>query len=536
MSSLFDISDAEVDNAEALIIAALRADHPHLDLRRGTVLRDLLVRPAAQLHARHVQSTNAILNKRALSILAADPNASAADVNAILSNFGMTLLSGARASGTLRVRVSTPADITLVPDTVFTGPTGKTYSPASTENVIVSRVGGDVLLRPGNAAGDYYFFDINVVATEAGTDAELAAGATVSADAGQIPQFISADTLTAISRGVAPETAAEAAARIPAAISARSPANAAGINAILSDPQHGNFTSLRHTSVVTAGAAMQRRGRVNALGIAVPGHVDCYVRDFGAPAYVRVEKTATRISDNAYKITLAPEDAPGFLFIAGITDADADGVSQLGSYPFTQLLTYASAGNDNHMVDASDATTFAGTVYQGAELTVTNVAHDAATLTMQVVACVCPGISAMHAYLTSDAVRPFYDLLVRAPRAARVSVSATVEASAGFDVAAAARSVVDFVNSTGFDGRILGSDITSVLIAAGAKSVELGNAGSGGLNLTARIPQLDGSETGISGRTLRLEHAADATQLIHKTTTVFVADLDSVTLRVREVA
>ena len=49
---LGDITQDQYDSAESIVIELLRTEYPSLDLRRGTVIRDLLVRPAAQMVAR----------------------------------------------------------------------------------------------------------------------------------------------------------------------------------------------------------------------------------------------------------------------------------------------------------------------------------------------------------------------------------------------------------------------------------------------------------------------------------------------------
>ena len=57
LESITSVTQTAYDQAEAAVIAMLRYNAPNLDLRLGTVLRELLVRPAASFYALNTSRT-----------------------------------------------------------------------------------------------------------------------------------------------------------------------------------------------------------------------------------------------------------------------------------------------------------------------------------------------------------------------------------------------------------------------------------------------------------------------------------------------
>lgn len=118
--SLLTVTQEKFDQAEAMVVSLLRDAMPNLDLRRGTVLRDLLVRPAATFYALEADRLAKAQATRSLETMATAPElATAEDVNAVLSNFAVTQRVGSKARGLARLSVAYSRAYTIDSGTVL---------------------------------------------------------------------------------------------------------------------------------------------------------------------------------------------------------------------------------------------------------------------------------------------------------------------------------------------------------------------------------------------------------------------------------
>ena len=108
--TLDSLTDEQLQTEAQLLVAMIRTKYPKLDLRRGTVLRDLLIDAdaavgamfAAQADEQRQSSSLLVLSERA----EAGEEIGTEDVNAVLSNFNMESVSGTKAKGYVSVLVS----------------------------------------------------------------------------------------------------------------------------------------------------------------------------------------------------------------------------------------------------------------------------------------------------------------------------------------------------------------------------------------------------------------------------------------------
>ena len=114
------LTQSQFDSAEDTVIAKVRAGYPNLDLRAGTVMREQLIRPGAEIQALDAQRLNEVTANISLVALSEQTSPDPDAVNAILSNFNMTINSGLKSRGTLLVRVDANRTYTLPTQFSFT--------------------------------------------------------------------------------------------------------------------------------------------------------------------------------------------------------------------------------------------------------------------------------------------------------------------------------------------------------------------------------------------------------------------------------
>ena len=104
--SIDNVTQAEFDAAEALVIQMVRSAYPSLDLRRGTVLREWLIRPVATFNAQNAQQYTTLQQTRTLQAISENPSvATDENINDIASNFCIVRRAGSKAYGTALVKV-----------------------------------------------------------------------------------------------------------------------------------------------------------------------------------------------------------------------------------------------------------------------------------------------------------------------------------------------------------------------------------------------------------------------------------------------
>ena len=92
--ALNDVSDDQIQSESQLLVDLIRNRYPKLDLRRGTVLRDLLIDTDAAVGSMYKaqsdeqRKSSSLLEMEALE--ASGEQVDKEDVDAVLSNFNMT--------------------------------------------------------------------------------------------------------------------------------------------------------------------------------------------------------------------------------------------------------------------------------------------------------------------------------------------------------------------------------------------------------------------------------------------------------------
>jgi hypothetical protein len=539
--SLNNITQDAFDQAEAVAISLLRSAMPNVDLRRGTVLRDLLVRPAASFYALESDRSDYLQLLRSLELMAASPDdVTADDVNAILGNFSITQRVGTKAYGIAMIKVSYDRTYVVPTSLRFRTLEGYEYQPQQDYTISSTADTTDtsnIQLQASNDGASYYFL-LPVIATTAGAIYQIDASTALDV-VGALDGFIQGEAYGDFTGGTDPETINDVITRLPTAISHRSLESRTSIEAILRSPEHGNFdTVLEAVSVQGYGDAAQLRDKHNAFGVAMGGKVDLYVRTFFRPTTVILQKTGTLVAPNTYQIDISATEAPGYYGVRAVTDSEDtvapalafSALPTLGSYDVTDTRSYTSIQATAHDIDTDNAMIeTAYTTLQTGTILVNDVADaDAATKLFKVELYVAPQLTDIQAYVDDDAVKNVKaDYLVRCPLICVTSVRARVVKKSGSGALSAdamTQSVADYINSRSFKTKLTASEIVAVLHEYDIQRVDMSDDPNTGFQMQCYVRDAAGAVHTLPGPDLDLRSVADASVLLTADTCVFGAD------------
>lgn len=475
--SIDDITQAKFDEQEAVMINMIRAKYPRLDLRSGTVLRDLLVKPDSavgsvfSMQAEEQRNCSSI--QRLLEREEAGEEIDAEDVNAILSNFNMESISGTPATGVVKVVVSNENNCTLLEGFEFSTITGETFRVTKTTTATLSPIDDSQTRLFDNVTS--YWFLVQVECTENGSAGNIGQGTALEPD-GEIMYFVSATAYGTFSGGSDVEDLSKTVGRIKQSLSVRGLVNRTAIESQLRDAFDGTEHPIVAISVCGYGNEAQRRDKHNAFGVAVGGRSDIYVRNFTYLPTVSITAEGTLDESGKYSITIPASVTPGMYAVYRVSDPETDA---LASYLHEDVWFADGVEGTWHDIDVSKspAEVF-GTVYRGVRILVSETGSEEPEKTFRVELVAAPDLSRIQAYLDSDSVRNTgSDFIARTPVVVNVSISAVAryEYSSSFDPQSAISKICEYVNTSGFTGRLTRSEIATILKNMGAKSVDLFN-------------------------------------------------------------
>jgi hypothetical protein len=538
VESLENITQDQFNQAESIVINLLRSAYPALDLRRGTVLRELLVRPAASFYALESERYTQLQQVSSLQLIAENPNtATTEDVNRILANFDMTQRAGSLAYGTAYIQLA--FERTYLITTGFTLYTldGLVYGVEQSYTIMATpdKTNPAQLQLFKKSDGTFYAL-LPVVSQAAGGAYNIPAGTTLNAT-NAFDGFVTAEAYTNFVSGVDPETINQLLARMPSAIAHRSFESRISIDSILRDPDQGNFGSVLYaTSVLGYGDQGQLRDKHNSFGVAVGSRSDIYVRTFAAPFVLTLMKTATKVAPHTYQFTLEAAEAPGYYAIRAITDEDTvssptltfESLPIVGTYTVLEVRSATGLGGSFHDINAANAVVeTCGTVFQKSVITVQDVLDDtAASRVFKVELFTAPYLSDIQAYVDRFDVRNLKaDYLVRTPFICLVGVRALVVPMPGatLDIPAIKTAIVNYINTRSYVNDLTESEILGVLYRYNVQKVDTSDNPLTGLQIKGILRDATGVLHTLVGHTLDLRSIASADKLLLPTTCVFGA-------------
>jgi len=529
---LQQITQDAFTNAEAILIDLVRQSYPTLDLRRGTVLRDWLIRPAASVYALNEARLTEVKNLISVNTILNNPNATSADIDAVLANYSVVRQAGTTAAGLLLIRVTDSRTYVLGAFTSFATANGLVYATDQSFTISPAPAAGSGELQLYTASDNtYYYFVVPVTAQAVGSAYNVSQG-TVFTPSATIFSFISAEAYTVFAGGTDPETPQAAVARLPAAISYRALESRLSIEGKLRDA----FPSIQAISVQGFGDSAQLRDKHNPLGWAVGSRVDVYTRTFQAPNVVTLLKTGQRTGPNSYTFAISKDDAPGFYAIRAVAEPESvldpaftqGGIQILGSYAFVESRsagaiqpTFHDISPDNLVVES------AYTQWQTSQLVITGVPFADATHAFRVELYTAPDLAAIQAFVDNDQVRNMEaDYLIRCPLICmvRLNVMAYYPVGQTLDIENLRLMLYNYVNGRSFVQRLSRSELAKIMMANGVSRLDMVS----GMTLQGIVRKADGSIVVYQGDALDLTAQSDPTNLLTYSTTVFACELDGI--------
>jgi hypothetical protein len=510
--TLDDIQQEQFDSALLTITDILQSKFPQVDLRRGTVLHDLLLNPNSILYAWFSAQQEELRKSTSLKHLEEESITNGLDVedaNIVLSNFGITMNPGTRSTGKVCINVSIDKEYRLYKDTKFSTLDGIEFR--LTKNIIAAR--GDNATAETNTpileTNNTLYFIVDVECVNTGSN-DIQADTVLSISTptyGIVSCYTSGD----FSNGSDGETLSHVINTIPSRLSARGMFNSFSIEAALTEQFKDSNNPISYVSVCGYGNPIQKRDQHNVFGVSTGGRVDVYVRNFSELPTTTLLKVGTRnTSEDPYKILLDPGTVSGLYAIKSIYIPNS-GAINIGAFPFSVEYTALDSKDIPHDIQVTDDDTseVAGTSWRGAEITVfvdNNVIGDEDKKSEQFVVEIVrlPNIDEIQNFLDQDNIRNCAsDIIVRCPFICTVSVNLSVLVPLGtaFDVNQVKEAIKKYVNTSGFNTTLYQSEIVSILHTLGVVGVDLNsNNGLYGYVYDARghLHELQGDRLDIS--------------------------------------
>ncbi len=511
MLAISDLDKAKIEQAELALVQFLQDEYPSLDLSKGRVLRDLLIRPAALFHALNEENMDRLRRSMSIQQISQDPTLANDDiVDGVLSNLLVDRDDGAAAAGQIRViiddLITTPVDSAAIftSDSLQFQATRAFVGVTALSNV----VGTSSRLITKRADGNYEFL-VDVQALATGTEYNVAAGTrfTVSPS---IPNLIDLQSAVDFAGGRVTEDNAALVDRVQDGLSPSALAGRSHIEALLRE----NYEDLSDLSIIGFGDVEMRRDSHNLFSVSNGGKVDIYARTAVAPEKTLITATCTMLNQTVKQlsVTLTRDTMAGVydvlaVYREGQEPFTADGATEPSLVDGLDLdaklwtLNNTQTG-DEFVPDIFTSGEGAFTRYRQMVLTFTDplsTLTNGQTATYQIYLLKMPDIASIQDFINDRRRRsPATDYLVRAPIPALctfgISVAARVTGEVDADAIKAA--VVSRINALGFSiGHLPGS----VVIDAAQGQLSTDAVLDLPLNMQALMYLPDGTNRTING-------------------------------------
>lgn len=536
--TLDSLTDDQLQSESQLLVDMIRTNYPKLDLRRGTVLRDLLIDADAAVGALFAAQADEQRQSSSLKVLSdrsqAGEEVDQDDVNAIMSNFNMASVSGTKARGYVRIIVSSDSDHTILAGVRFTTVDGIAFDVTTDTTATMNPVGGTSgqVKQYATGTGTFWYL-VPVEAVENGSNGNIEQGLALESTT-PLADFVSASAYTTFSGGSDLEDLDKTVDRIKESLSVRSLTTGTAVEAQLRDRYDDTENTIVAVSVCGYGNRAQLRDKHNLFGTAVGGRADVYVRNFtdlpiadNTAVFGQLESYDEESGTGTFSLTISHETVPGIISVYSVTDPVSSAIS---SYLFEAKYKGSLDGvwHDFQITD-DDVHELANTVWRDVTITVkgapvTEEDQENGGKMFRVVLVALPVAKSIQDYFDDGLVRNVAaDYVVRGPMVVNVSVRAVVryKYSTGFDKDRAVTEICSYVNNTGFVGRLTRSEISSLLIGLGAASVDLYDENE---MLYGYVYDAKGVKHELSGDALDVDLIEDTEGMLTSDTAVFVVE------------
>lgn len=548
--SLEDVSQENFEAAAETVAAGIKSYNRRLDVREGTVLRDLLVNPDAAVvsvvGSQIDEARKSTSLKRMLDAQLSGEDIDTDDVDAILSNFNISTHAGTASRGIVKVVVSDgTVAYSVASGTQFSTKDGISFYADDQVVALAPGISNPSISRTTDLyeGTSGFFFLVPVTAVSVGSAGNIERGTSLDPNP-RIPSYVMSEAYKDFCGGSDIPSLEEVIRSIPTGLSIRGFVNRTASEGMLRSEFDSGSSPIVAVSSVGYGNAAQRRDRHNVFGVGVGGRIDLYVRNF-TDAFT-VTKTVVgrrdgQPGDNGgsdYLIDVPPGMFPGACWIKSVSDLDQsapeDSEDVLGTLSFDAKRT-ADVSSTWHDIDESNAGVEAfNTVWQGFSIRVNDVPPEDGDAgderKFKVTAYCLPQADELQAFVDRDDIRSVSsDVVVRCPIICSVSVNAevTYDPKNPVDEESAKYGIRSYINRLGFVGRITRSEIVQILKNLGAASVEMPDDGM----LTGELHDADGRRHVLSGDALDVSAIEDGSAMLTRDTVVFCAEEKNIQIK-----
>jgi len=552
VQNLAELSDEEVAQFFLLSVQLVQERFPNIDMKRG-VVSDLVTGLDGVLGAAQTENTERVRQSQSIVLIEANPDIADDDlVDNVASNYRVERREATAAAGEVVIVLDQQLAVSVgegqtftVGDRVYTA--DATYAARLSAGQVISDT--DRLLTQIDT--DRWAFTIDVTASEAGSasllrkDDELVPTLPVTA-------FVRAYAAADFTGGLDAQTNAELVALLEDGQSTKAYSNRAMNRNIVRnadpdvyEPVTDAFADILAMSITGYGDVEQTRDQHWLFPVSGGGRSDLYLRSQGLPALTALTKTATFIQDDInggiWQISIDRDDAPGFYEVTNVRPAgsEADGTDYAVTLDVRGLDTMQP--NDEYIPDAQTALEGTYSRYQTAVIQFQD--PDTAT------AGLIPGVSTQDYDVTvahdplvkevqefiglRDVRNPVGDHLVKGAIPCFVTLGVTLERTNPADTvdeSAIIDALADYVNTTGFPGKLYSSSLASAIESLLPSSVS-----TDVIDMVGRIRNPDGTNTNLQSTDV-LTILNDDPNFVSSRTVVFILDPDDVAITINNVS
>jgi hypothetical protein len=481
-TTLDNLDDAAVAQAEDFLADFIKSEYPSLDLSEGRVLRDLLIRPAALFHVLNQTDIDRLRQSMSMKAVEADPTLADDEiVDGILSNYRITRAPGVKSTGLVTLIIANLLTTSVPQDTLFTSGslvyvTAQSFVGVTSIEAVVTEQQRLIVAR----ADGTFSFTVPVEAQTAGSGSvRRNTRFTVSPAP---PGMIDAVAAQDFTEGTATQTNAELVALFKQALSPKTFAGRIHIEGLLRE----EVPAITDLSIIGFGDAEMLRDRHNLFELSTGGKADLYVRTQVLPESRTLAKDAVLIDAELkrWQFSIGRDDAPGFYVVQAVLPENSPTDQESLELIFETRGLDLSVRTNEFVPDVANIVEGAYSRYQTAvvqftdpDFDVTGLIVNESTRKVDVHVMVLPNVDTLQDLSVDRATRnPSADYLVRAPVPAFLALNVKVQYRDGTpapDTSALKTEIAARVNAARFNmGRISASIVhDAVHNVAGSQDV-----------------------------------------------------------------
>lgn len=320
--------------------------YPSIDIAPGSVLNELLIKPATTLQNPIKTDLDALIQTNTVTkVLESTDDSYNEVIDGLASNYGVTRNSGSKCTGKIRITVTSNDTLFIDTGFLFTQPVVKLdYTTSASYRITTNpRETRDIKLTQVSKNSTLYYFILPVVAVDVGPQYQLTDKVSLNLKTeNSLTGFVEAKAYGNFSTGFAKETDKELITRFKLGLNHKTLLSKDSIFSRLSEA----YPNLVDLSVVSSSDPEMTRNKQNILGISTLGTVDVYLRTAVGLETLLIRKSATKVADSTWSVSLNYEDAPGFYRITSILPID-QGLT--GTLEFETTFDY-----DNSIFDVTN--------------------------------------------------------------------------------------------------------------------------------------------------------------------------------------